>query len=414
MGFSNIRKKENNKVKKVLSGIKNNTKDVYTSTSGKFFNSSPIFVTYYSTNTKLTTVGIGFKDVYEEIGSESPVRYGKVKDFVLYNIPTITSDEENDDSVGIQTIVDETEAIVLPGTITPLEGDRFIMNDVLFRVVKASPTLFKNKPYIKISFTYDETVSSDNDAIAMLNKQVVNEYTFIYENVGTTINPILTDSDLDKLNELELSRSKLNDLYMDVFYDKYTDTLLCKDIQFNGDNVYSPVINAVQKEFGIMKYNRNTFIVTPDTTADSLYDNRKLNYSILYKYIKNGEIDDIVDDKLLIGLETKLFTYHENKGSKLVYSDNSTHMVIDERHGLDINKLDGNDFSTHILEYDMTDTLYSDTRNIINKDNIDIIKYIDYVNNLEYISNDYFHYTYVPLILFNIDMLILKRFKNNI
>ena len=83
-------------------------------------------VTYYHINGQKTTTDQGYGDVTEILGKESPVKFEKIEDFPLYGIDQIVLQLSNNDQ-GLDSEF-ESDAVVMAGTITPLQNDYFIIN----------------------------------------------------------------------------------------------------------------------------------------------------------------------------------------------------------------------------------------------------------------------------------------------
>ena len=57
----------------------------------------PSIVTYYNINQVESTLDPGSKLAYDNIGDESPIRYNKIEDFIIYGFNRIELQLENDE-----------------------------------------------------------------------------------------------------------------------------------------------------------------------------------------------------------------------------------------------------------------------------------------------------------------------------
>ena len=98
--------------------------------------------TYYNLNTTMTTLDEATRGNYSEISPNSPLRFNKIKKFMIYGITRI---EPNLDigEFGLESSDITGECIVLPKTIIPYPGDYFYLDQIekpyLFRVTAVNP-----------------------------------------------------------------------------------------------------------------------------------------------------------------------------------------------------------------------------------------------------------------------------------
>ena len=104
----------------------------------KFLDKAPIYVTYYHINEAMSRADVGTGNIESELGIRSPIRFNKIKNFPIYNLPELKPDIEYDEN-GYDIELDCNDLVILPNTIKPRPGDYFIvslpgMKEYLFRV----------------------------------------------------------------------------------------------------------------------------------------------------------------------------------------------------------------------------------------------------------------------------------------
>lgn len=246
---------------------------------------TPTFVDYYHIDNEESTLDAGYKDAFSIIGRRSPIRYKKISNLPLYGInPVVLQLEETDQ--GLDTSF-EDEAVVVPGTIKPLENDFFIiptLNDsFVFRVNSISYDSIMSDNYYKIGYKFDELSSTK---LENLGEQVIQEYTCILENIGTDKRCII-ESDvkltLDKIDEMY---SDMCNTYISLFYNDRHNVFLGE----SGPNqyLYDPYQTAFINKHQLFnrKKDYQTLLLTEQVT-----DNRsRIKYEkSVYRFIERKD-----------------------------------------------------------------------------------------------------------------------------
>jgi len=116
------------------------------------------------------------------------------------------------------------EAIILPNTNTPCEGDMFYVNGLTFKAamivneVREQALLGRTHYIISFHSTYPQKINS-------VEEQVIREYTAVYDNIGTDENVVMDNCSVAKLQILTDLYKKLDSGYKNLFYDRKTSTL---------------------------------------------------------------------------------------------------------------------------------------------------------------------------------------------
>ena len=205
-------------------GFINNIIDIYAKNKvgqyAKFLNSVPTFVTYYHRNMVQSRQDVGTGMIESELGPRSPIRFNKITNFPIFNVPQLNPQNVYDET-GYDIDLDINDAVILPNTIKPHEGDYFILQfpgtkEFLFRV--------NNFDYNTIQSNDFYRISCDVRAIGVdleeknLKTQIVDTFLTVFDNIGTEDRCFLRQEDVDYINSLADLFYKLRDFFKNAFY----------------------------------------------------------------------------------------------------------------------------------------------------------------------------------------------------
>ena len=226
-------------------------------------------VTYYNINTTMTTVDESTRGNYSEISVNSPIRFNKIKNFMLYGITKV---EPNLDigEFGLESSDITGEAIVLPKTIIPYPGDYFtinqLSNSLLFKVTSVNPnTLDTGITMYRINYTL-----CSSDGLKKIEAQVVKTFIFsintggVGSDNGSNLSSSIIDENIyDKSKDLQDYSTVLKDYFIALFYDAkvqsftYNYKVTPEWRQNNGYSTHLHLVNMQQVEcvpFGFKVY----------------------------------------------------------------------------------------------------------------------------------------------------------------
>ena len=201
-------------------------------------------VDYYNIDNYQTTLDNGLKITYDNYEDESSLRFSLIHDFYIYGIERVALSLENGE-FGVSSSEITGEAVILPDTITPYPGDRFVVNMVeqkfLFIVTSVNLDTFDNKSnYWKIEYILDHISKTPSDAL------VVKEYNFVSGNIGTQFSPVLLTSKWNICKILDDTAVALKKLFKGLYFNEkvqtYTFVYLYRVCQnsMNSDFFYDP------------------------------------------------------------------------------------------------------------------------------------------------------------------------------
>lgn len=202
----------------------NNNINIYTKNKigqySKFLDKNPIFVTYYHINQALSRQDVGTGTIETELGERSPIKFNKVLQFPIYNIPELKPDVTYDET-GYDIEMDCNDLIILPNTIKPRSGDYFIVSfpgikEFLFRVNNFRYNTIQSNDYYMIDADIKRIGNDLEDQY--LTGQVIEEYLTVFDNIGTEDRCFVKTTDISYVNSMADLFYKLRDYYKNAFY----------------------------------------------------------------------------------------------------------------------------------------------------------------------------------------------------
>jgi hypothetical protein len=189
----------------------------------------PVICTYYNINKLKSTLDPGSKIAYDNIGNQSPLRFNRIYDFLLYGIDRIelTTDIEE---YGIESDKIQGDAYILPNTIVPVEGDYFEIEHItdstwLFIVSDVQrDTLENGANAYKLTYKIEYV---DN---ARIQDNVVDTYRLIEKREGTNIAKVVESDKLEEAKVLDKAAVTLKQYFIDLFYSDKVQAFIYMDL----------------------------------------------------------------------------------------------------------------------------------------------------------------------------------------
>ena len=392
--------------------------------------------TYYNLNTTMTTLDEATRGNYSEISSNSPLRFNKIKNFMVYGITKI---EPNLDigEFGLESSDITGECIVLPKTIIPYPGDYFYLSQInkpyLFKVTAVNPnTLDTGATMYRINYTL---VSSDG--LKKIEPQVVKVLEFNLstsgENGTNMATSIIEEDAYNTIATLQDYTKILKDYYISMFYDPkvqsftYNYGLTDEWREMNGDPHHIHLVNMQKVDctpFGFKVYDpyliefiiRNK-ILSGATTY--LYITQQMFLPPTFAMDYDKTIFSSLEDKniekhygrstgnlLYIGPEQKLsllYAYQTAYYSMEYKNLNAKFFFISIFDDPDFqNKIKNKIYTTHELK-NLVVKYFNDEE--ITVEDLEKLKHIDYMDNKEFFYG-------IPLAIFCIEQQIVKTLSN--
>ncbi len=202
----------------------------------RFLSKNPIYVTYYVVNEARSTTEVGTGIIHEEIGPRSPLRFNKILNVPVYNIPELKPDV-NVDEQGYDIELDINDITFIPGTVQPRPSHYMLVQlygvkPLLFRCTGYRHNTIQSNDFYMADFTLRDI---DQEYINLIEDQVVETYNCHFENVGTNAKVLLTTDEEDKISDMYGIFESLREFYMNAFYNKETDSFV---LYSSADNPY--------------------------------------------------------------------------------------------------------------------------------------------------------------------------------
>jgi len=189
----------------------------------------PVICTYYNIDKLKSTLDPGSKLAYDNIGNQTPLRFNRVNNFLLYGIDRIelTTDIEE---YGLEADKITGDAYILPNTIVPIEGDYFEIEHItdsswLFIVTDVQTDTMKDGSNVyKIQYRLEYV---DHDR---LMQDVADDFELIESRDGTNIVHVIESTKLAKAKRLDQVAVMLKKYFNDLFYNNKVQTFTYMDL----------------------------------------------------------------------------------------------------------------------------------------------------------------------------------------
>lgn len=248
----------------------------------KYLDSNPIFITYYSINMAQSRGAVGLGQIYDELGPSSPLRFNKITELPVYRVQQLQPQGNFEDG-SYDVEIDISDMTILPNTVRPRPYDFFCVDlpgckKLLFRVNNFRNNTIQSNDFYMVDADLRESGDNCCDAI---ERQVVETYHCVFENIGTQDNCFIKSSDESTAADVSKLIENLSGMYHDLFYDEVIGDYLFYPTNTNGfhhdiptecyyDIYLAKFINDSMLFFtGDYAY---TSVVTYDDTEPKLFD----------------------------------------------------------------------------------------------------------------------------------------------
>ena len=328
-------------------------------------------VDYYNQNTTKSTLDEAFQQPYNLIGDDSPLKFNLIKDAFIYGISKIEISRQISE-YGLEAEPIEGEAIVLPNTFVPIPNDYFRINyldikeDVLFKVIAVDIDTIDNGANIyKIQYKLDRCEDTDID------KQVVNTYKMILNNVGTNFNSVIKSTDYDLIKSIDDLLVSLKNYYRTIFYSKKVQTFI---FGFNNNLFYDPYMIEFLKRNKLLEGSGEYVYVEHATVVPTTF---VLDYD--KSFFRSVELLDT--DKINDRLQSVAAAIEDDINS-LMYVRTDAYFMID----YNLPEITGFTTIIHNFPMDLITNIKSNTHYSDDSENSIWNIVIDYFNNTDFSS----------------------------
>lgn len=226
--------------------------------------SKPIFCTYFNIDMGTSTMSKGLGAVYEKAGKNTPLRFNKINNVPLYGFREFNRETNKTEYKGVSVDLNN-ESIIPAGSFEPYVNDFLIIHlddaDLIFEVSLAQPTSLVSTPHYRIAYSFSAEKTKDKQSMQDILDNVVGEYDFLIDNVGTNRHALLDVKTVKNINELTYIYQRINDSYKSNFYDENNNLLLFTQASFDEanscpiiTNYYCPALVEFQARHKPMMY----------------------------------------------------------------------------------------------------------------------------------------------------------------
>lgn len=189
----------------------------------------PVICTYYNIDKVKSTLDPGSKLAYDNIGNQTPLRFNRINDFLLYGIDRVELQTDIDE-YGLEADKISGDAYILPNTITPVEGDYFEIEHItdstwLFMVIDVQQDTMKDGSNVyKIQYKLEYV---DHDR---LQQDVCGDYRLIETREGTDVSRVVESTKLERAKRQDRIAVMLKQYFSDLFYNDKVQTFIYMDL----------------------------------------------------------------------------------------------------------------------------------------------------------------------------------------
>ena len=212
-------------VEKVI-GLRN---DLVNNPFYQYNDQKPIICTYYNLDKTFSSLDTGSKLSYNNIGADSPLRFNRIYDFIIYGFNKIQLSSKIDE-FGLESDDITGDCVVIPNNFMPTEGDYFEVDHIkdstyLFLVTDVQKdTLNDGSNAFKISYKLEYNSNINLDPLILHN------YRAIEVREGTNIKKVVRCEDYDIAKFIDDTCVYLKKYFNDLFYNQYVQTWIYEDL----------------------------------------------------------------------------------------------------------------------------------------------------------------------------------------
>lgn len=383
----------------------------------KFNAAKETIVTYYNMDIENSTVDEAAGNIETYISRpDSPIKYRKIEKFVIYGLEKLVMNLDLGEFGLESSGFGEGEAMVVAGTIIPTSSDYFMINhtntELLFRVINTQPdTLPNGANSFKIEY---KMMHLDKQCI---DDNLTGSYKFLHQNVGTNLNPLIEDSDYEKLELYDNTLSALCKFYKDIYYDERVESFI---LNRRNQRFYDSYLTQFLIDTDLVDSDNNYLYLTQQIKLDNKfgYNYNKSFFSALMDKDKKKvrRVDSfcygiIIDSKVNI-FYTRYEDYYNMVYERIDMNPTFLHDIVLEPFKRDLlDRIDRNEKYEDNKKYMLHNIIikYFNNEELSDQD-IEDISYIDMIEGDEVL------FYYIPCILYILNAYIkdILNIKKNV
>lgn len=285
-GDGNMAGKFINTVQKdIITKLKNNNTEML---NNSYFtgvnNKRATLVDFFNVNTDATTLDEASKLSYNGTNEESPIRYDVIRDLFLYDVPAEDINLQNGD-FGLEADSIEGEGLIPPNVFTPVPGSyltfKNVKNPGLYKVTNVNiDTMENGANFYKINYVLDKHDHT------LVEDQVINEFIFMVDKVGTQFKPIILKKDYNFAVDLQNVLTELSEYYKSLFFSEKVNTFV---LYINDRPFYDSLLIEFISQNNLMSFLNNFLHIQHEVRLQSSFF---VEYSkSIFRCVEKGLLD---------------------------------------------------------------------------------------------------------------------------
>lgn len=371
----------------------------------KWSDKNPTPVTYFNINQDKSTLDEGSQIAYESVGFESPFRFNKIENMILYGIDGPISITFDNDEFGLKTQDIEGEAFILPNTFVPTIDDQFVVDYVkeklIFRVTHVDPDTLEDG-----SNMYRIQYRSSTFKLDQLEAQVEEDFHFIVDNAGTQFKSIIQSNVVQFIESIDREILALKSYYKNIFYNSRVQTFTFKYLE---QNFYDPYFIEFIRRNNLMTGDDEYIYICHQTPLDPLFP---IQYNKTFFKILEDKNKPMVDGIImkavgkLIQYPYSIFAHRYEDYYEMDYElpmPEPVRPVVCFREELRRHIMEGRLFEDNYTFYNIIIKYFND----MDIDEVDVKN----IENIDYANNSVLFYA-IPCIIYCLQKIILSFVTN--
>lgn len=254
----------NQNYKNTISQVVDNSINIMRNNSYVFNNLKPVVCTVYNVDENASTLDVGSHSEYTFLGPNSPFRFNKIEDCVLYanDLKLLMNIDLTDEGLTSSPI--EFEVYAIPDTFVPLPNG-FVIFDQLTKLDKTKKYLFimdkvesdtinNGANFYRVHLTLKSIYDDD---YKYLENQVIDKYHMIITNSGTSLKTVVRSNDYEMVTTLESVLDRIKKYYLELFFNSSVQTFTYSN---NMGFFYDSYLIEFLIRNSIFKYTGNDYI----------------------------------------------------------------------------------------------------------------------------------------------------------
>ena len=220
---------------------------------------SKVVVEYYAINRDASKIDESTGLVEDNYGPNSPIRFNKINNFVMYTDGFLLSTNNVDTDFGPEGDIIQGTCSIAPRTLVPVPGELFRIphmkgaGDLLFKVIEVNTYLLDgNATWFEIEWVLDKAAIDLN---VILKYNVEEEFEYVVKNAGTELNPFIQSTKYALAKDLDDTNDILRKYYLELFFNNSVQALTYRDE--DGRGIYDEMLTEFCATTGILSDHKN-------------------------------------------------------------------------------------------------------------------------------------------------------------